>query len=65
MTCAPPTLHRAADEMETIALTALRERIGDLRPEAAAWTTLAARVVAGALDPYAAADALVLGVTGA
>jgi LAO/AO transport system kinase len=46
---------RACDEVEAIALTALRV---DLRsgPELAA---LAARVVAGELDPYAAADELV------
>ncbi|MDX6199857.1 MAG: GTPase [Actinomycetota bacterium] len=53
---------RAADEVEAIALTVLRERIGDLRG-GDALTTLAGRVVAGALDPYAAADELVAGVT--
>jgi LAO/AO transport system kinase len=54
---------RAADEVEAIALTMLRERIGDLRG-GDALETLAGRVVAGALDPYAAADELVAGVTG-
>jgi LAO/AO transport system kinase len=53
---------RAADEVEAIALTALRERIGDLRG-GDALEMLAGRVVAGALDPYAAADELVAGVT--
>jgi LAO/AO transport system kinase len=54
---------RAADEVEAIALTMLRERMGDLRG-GDALETLAARVVAGALDPYSAADELVAGVTG-
>ena len=49
---------RAANEVEAIALTALRERIGDLRG-GDALDRLAGRVVAGELDPYAAADALV------
>ncbi len=55
---------RAAEEIEAIAVTALRERMGDLRA-GRGLDDLAARVVAGELDPYAAADALVLGVTGA
>ena len=55
---------RAADEIEAIAVTALRERMGDLRA-GSGLDELADRVVAGELDPYAAADALVLGVTGA
>jgi LAO/AO transport system kinase len=48
---------RAADEVEAIALTSLRVdlRGGD------ALQSLAARVVAGELDPYAAADELVSG----
>jgi LAO/AO transport system kinase len=51
-------LARAAAEVEAIALAALRERIGDLHGSEAL-ATLAARVVAGDLDPYAAADDLV------
>ena len=57
---------RAADEVEAIALTALRERIGDLRGGGgadSALTALAGRVVAGELDPYAAADELVASLT--
>ncbi len=53
---------RAAHEVETIAVTALRERIGDLRGDRRL-DALAERIVAGELDPYAAADALVEGVT--
>jgi len=53
---------RAGDEVEAIALTALRERIGDLRG-GDALGRLAARVVAGELDPYAASDELVAAVT--
>ncbi|GAC1609202.1 MAG: methylmalonyl Co-A mutase-associated GTPase MeaB [Mycobacteriales bacterium] len=53
---------RAADEVEAIALTVLRERIGDLRG-GDALERLAARVVAGELDPYSAADDLVAAVT--
>jgi len=52
---------RASDEVEAIALTGLRERIGDLRGDALG--ALASRVVAGELDPYAAADELVAAVT--
>jgi LAO/AO transport system kinase len=50
---------RAADEVEAIALTSLRVdlRGGD------ALNRLAARVVAGDLDPYAAADELVTSLT--
>ncbi|MFI1968858.1 methylmalonyl Co-A mutase-associated GTPase MeaB [Streptomyces cinnamoneus] len=55
---------RAAHEVETIAVTALRERIGDLRGDRRL-DALAERVVGGALDPYAAADELVAGVTSA
>ena len=54
---------RAADEIEAIALTSLRERMGDLRA-GRGLDELAGRVVAGELDPYAAADVLVAGVTG-
>jgi LAO/AO transport system kinase len=53
---------RAADEIEAIAVTALRERMGDLRG-GELLDSLAGRVVAGELDPYAAADELVAGVT--
>ena len=53
---------RAADEVEAIALTSLRERMGDLR-SGQGLDDLADRVVAGELDPYAAADRLVAGVT--
>ncbi|CAL9347612.1 putative GTPase [Actinosynnema sp. ALI-1.44] len=54
---------RAEAEIEAIALDALRSRIGDLHG-GSALTTLANRVVAGELDPYAAADRLVEGVGG-
>ncbi|MCW2599857.1 MAG: transporter [Frankiales bacterium] len=53
---------RAADEVEAIALTVLRDRIGDLGGSGAL-ATLAAQVVAGTLDPYAAADELVASLT--
>lgn len=53
---------RAADEIESIALTALRGRMGDPR-SGPALDELADRVVAAQLDPYAAADALVAGLT--
>ncbi|MYW67655.1 methylmalonyl Co-A mutase-associated GTPase MeaB [Streptomyces sp. SID8379] len=53
---------RAAREVETIAVTALRERIGDLRGDRRL-TVLAERIVAGDLDPYRAADELVEGLT--
>ena len=55
-------LRRAADEIETIAVTALRERMGD-PGRGAALDELAAQVVAGEFDPYVAADRLVAGVT--
>src|SRR5262249_42104306 len=54
---------RAAREVETIAVTSLRERIADLRGDAHLGA-LSDRVVAGELDPYGAADELVAGVTG-
>jgi LAO/AO transport system kinase len=54
---------RAAGEIETIALTALRERLADLHGDARL-SALAAKVTEGALDPYAAADELVAGLTG-
>lgn len=57
---------RAADEVEAIALTALRERMGDLRSVhgSVGLDDLAADVVAGRTDPYAAADRLIDGLTG-
>jgi len=48
---------RAADEVETLAVGALRARIGDLRP-GSGLEGLAEQVVDGTTDPYAAADAL-------
>ncbi|MEV1023465.1 methylmalonyl Co-A mutase-associated GTPase MeaB [Streptomyces sp. NPDC050264] len=54
---------RAAREVETIAVTALRERIGDLSGDRRLGV-LAERIVAGELDPYRAADELVEGITG-
>ena len=48
---------RAANEIETIAVTTLRERIGDLR-DGRRIAELAERVVEGVTDPYAAADSL-------
>ncbi|GAA2579744.1 methylmalonyl Co-A mutase-associated GTPase MeaB [Streptomyces tubercidicus] len=53
---------RAAHEVETIAVTALRERIGDLRGDQRL-DALAERIVAGETDPYRAADELVDGLT--
>jgi LAO/AO transport system kinase len=54
-------LRRAADEVESIALTALRTRMGDVRSARgpAALDHLAAEVVARRADPYTAADRLV------
>ena len=54
---------RAADEVEAIALTVLRERMGDLRG-GDGLDRAAARVVAGELDPYTAADELVAALAG-
>jgi LAO/AO transport system kinase len=48
---------RAAGEIEAVALEAMRRRIDDLRGDQHL-DALAERVVAGELDPYAAADAL-------
>ncbi|MZD06331.1 methylmalonyl Co-A mutase-associated GTPase MeaB [Streptomyces sp. SID5785] len=53
---------RAAREVETIAMTALRERIGDLSGDRRLGA-LADRIVAGTLDPYRAADELVSTLT--
>ena len=49
---------RAADEIEAIAVTALREQMGDLRG-GALLDELAGRVAAGELDPYRAADRVI------
>ncbi len=49
---------RVADEIEAIAVTALRERISELHGDQRL-DVLAGRVLAGELDPYAAADELV------
>ncbi len=49
---------RARDEIEAIALTALRSRFGDLHGHADL-ETLGAEVVAGRLDPYTASDRLI------
>lgn len=54
---------RAAAEVEAIALGALRARIGSLR-DGTELSTLAARVAAGSLDPYAAADQLLAQIAG-
>lgn len=54
---------RAADEVEAIALTVLRGRIGDLRG-GSGLAAAAAKVAAGEADPYAAADELVAGLGG-
>lgn len=53
---------RAAREVETIAVTALRERIADLHGHARL-SALAGRIVAGELDPYSAADELIESLT--
>ena len=49
---------RAADEIEAIALARLRSRMGDLRHDDSV-VRLAAEVVDGSTDPYAAADQIV------
>ena len=49
---------RAAAEVEAIALGTLRARLGSLR-EGTALSDLAARVAAGRMDPYAAAEDLI------
>ncbi|HEY3682117.1 MAG TPA: methylmalonyl Co-A mutase-associated GTPase MeaB [Streptosporangiaceae bacterium] len=54
---------RARDEIEAIAVTALRERLGRAYGEARL-DELAETVVAGDLDPYTAADRLVEETTG-
>jgi LAO/AO transport system kinase len=52
---------RAAEEIEALAVTALRERMGDLRG-GDLLGELAAEVLAGKTDPYSAADRLVAAV---
>lgn len=56
-TLAARRTRRARDEVEAIAVTALRERWGDVHARSEL-DALAARVEAGELDPYAAADEL-------
>jgi GTPase len=53
---------RARDEIEAIAVTALRERMGDLHGDQRL-DALAAGVVSGDHDPYTAADELIAAVT--
>ncbi|MFE2474726.1 methylmalonyl Co-A mutase-associated GTPase MeaB [Streptomyces sp. NPDC001194] len=53
---------RAAREVETIAVTTLRARMADVRGDAHL-DALAARVAAGEMDPYAAADTLLATLT--
>jgi LAO/AO transport system kinase len=53
---------RIADEIEALAVTSLREQMGDLRG-GTLLTDLAARVVAGDTDPYTASDELIGAVT--
>jgi LAO/AO transport system kinase len=50
-------VRRAREEIEAIAVTALRERWGDVHARSEL-DDLADRVVAGETDPYAAADEL-------
>ncbi|MBV9872031.1 MAG: methylmalonyl Co-A mutase-associated GTPase MeaB [Frankiaceae bacterium] len=52
---------RIADEIEAIAVTALREQIGDLRG-GSLLDDLAGQVLAGSTDPYAAADQLLAAI---
>ena len=53
---------RARDEIEAIAVTTLRERMGDLHGHQRL-DVLAEKVLDGSCDPYAAADELVAGLT--
>jgi len=55
-------VRRASDEIESIAVAALRERMGDMRAGEGV-EQLAADVVDGTTDPYAAADQLVAALT--
>ncbi|MGW9214008.1 methylmalonyl Co-A mutase-associated GTPase MeaB [Embleya sp. NPDC055664] len=52
---------RVADEVEAIAVTALRARIGDLRG-GRRLEELADHVLSGSMDPYSAADELITGL---
>ncbi|MCO5993990.1 methylmalonyl Co-A mutase-associated GTPase MeaB [Actinoallomurus rhizosphaericola] len=56
-------LARVRDEVEAIAVTALRERMGDLHGHQRL-DVLAAKVLSGDCDPYSAADELIAGLTG-
>lgn len=56
-------LARARDEIEALAVTVLRERLGDARDHHSL-DELARQVVAGECDPYTAADELVKAITG-
>jgi LAO/AO transport system kinase len=56
-TLATRRTRRARDEVEAIAVTALRERWGDVHGRSEL-DDLAARVAAGEADPYGAADEL-------
>jgi LAO/AO transport system kinase len=60
----PRREQRAAAEIEAIAVSTLRERIGTLR-HGEGLPELAAAVAAGRLDPYAAAGQLLAGLEGA
>jgi LAO/AO transport system kinase len=53
---------RIADEIEAIAVTSLRQQIGDLHG-GSQLAELAERVISGKTDPYAAADELIAAVT--
>jgi LAO/AO transport system kinase len=55
-------LARARDEIEAIAVTALRERMGDLHGDRRL-DSLAKDVVSGDSDPYTAADTLIAALT--
>lgn len=55
-------LARASDEIESIALAAFRERMGDLR-DGARIEDLSAAVVAGRTDPYTAAESIIDSLT--
>ena len=55
-------VRRAGDEIEAIAIQALRARIGDLR-QGQGVDELAGHVVDGTSDPYAAADRILAAVT--
>jgi LAO/AO transport system kinase len=53
---------RIADEIESLAVTALREQMGDIRG-GTMLDDLAAKVMTGETDPYTAADNLITAVT--